>query len=146
MCGLSRYYGYRSCLWLALVLLAGTSGSGMAQKDKNDKKEDKPIAVSAVDLTKAYQSTSDGNKAYYLKTVIVEGKVVEKDKIAVPVVFLEGDKGPKGKAARRVMCNMKPDFKASDLKVGDTVKIQGVCKGTSIDPGVVELWKCELVK
>ncbi len=128
------------CSCLALALLVITAGQGAAQKDK-------AITVTAVDLTKAYGDTTQGNKQYLGKTLIVEGKIISSTRIVGVVVALEGFKGPKEKEVRRVFCNMKPGSKPTDFKVGETVKIQGKCKGNGISRFVsVELEKCEVVK
>jgi hypothetical protein len=139
------YFGRCSCLTLAL--LAVTAGQGAAQKAKKDISTDQAIAVTAVELTKAYGDTTEANKKYLGKTLIVEGKIINNTRIVGVVLILQGYKGPREKETRRVLCHMKPGTKASEFKVGETVRLQGRCKGQGTSRVVsVELEKCEAVK
>jgi hypothetical protein len=138
---------FGGCSCLALALLAVTAAQGAAQKAKKDNTTDQAIAVTAVELTKAYGDTTEGNKKYLDKTLIVEGKILSNTRIVGVVLILEGFKGPREKESRRVFCYLKPGAKASEFKVGETVKVQGTCKGQGISRTVgVDIRNCEVVK
>ena len=130
-----RFFG--GCLCLALGLLVLMAGSGAAQKAK----QDEPIGVTAVELTKEW-------KKYEGKTVIVEGELRSRTKIVSVVLILDGYKGPREKERRRVFCNMKNGANIPTFRPGQTVKVRGKCAGPNGYSAVItiDLKDCEVVE
>lgn len=150
---------YFCCLVLALAVQHVTAEQGAAQNEKADNASGQPIPVTAAALTKAYGNATEGNTKYLNKILLVEGKILRNNRLAIPsgkdtsprvLLELEGFKGPEEKVVRRVVCEMNPSFKRSDFTIGDTIKVQGTCKGRElqgIGRGIgVDLKQCEVVK
>jgi len=110
-------------------------------------------AVSAQELTKAYAANeAAATKKYKGKTVVVEGKVLErsKEKVIDNFVILEGH-AKKGKGTYRVYCGFAFTEEADilALKPGDKVKIRGEVEGgwgTGAKKDTITLNVCKMVK
>ena len=128
----------------AAALVAAAFGP-CVQAAGPDKAAKEPLKVSAVELSKAYNTdTGKANDKYLDKLLEIEGTVIDADTIGLVVVSLAGFNEKDGQP--RVLCSMKDDSKVSDFKKGAKVKIKGKCKGGAADGKNVEVTNCELVK
>ncbi|MFL0252886.1 OB-fold protein [Clostridium neuense] len=134
---------------LALVILGGigsamggnknaTTSTNTTDTKKTEKKKVEAITVSAVDLAKAYEDNEvNADKNYKGKTVLTSGTINDIGVIAGQT-FIVLSSG-KDFAVTNVQCFFKEKGeidKISNLKKGDTVTIQGVVDGKSMNVGV----------
>lgn len=116
----------------------GTTADNSTETKKTEEKKVEAINVSAVDLAKAYEENEvNADKAYKGKTVLTNGTIKDIGVIAGQtfVVLSSG----KDFSVTDVQCFFKEKSeidKIANLKKGDTVKIQGVVDGKSMNVGV----------
>jgi hypothetical protein len=115
--------------------------------------KEKETVVTAVELTKAFAANEEAaRKKYNGKTIVIEGKVLERSgkNVIDNFVILEGHaKKPKG--TYRVECGFAFTEEADILKVkpGDMVKIRGESSlgwGTGKYKEMLTLITCKFVK
>lgn len=134
---------------LALVILGGigsamggnksnTTSTANTDTKKSEEKKVEAINVSAVDLAKAYEDNEvNADKSYKGKTVLISGKISDIGVMAGQTFVVLSPE--KDFAVTSVQCFFKEKSeidKIANLKKGDTVKIQGVVDGKSMNVGV----------
>lgn len=115
-----------------------TTDSNSTETKKTEEKKVEVINVSAVDLAKAYEDNEvNADKAYKGKTVLANGTIKDIGVMAGQtfVVLSSG----KDFSITDIQCFFKEKSeidKIANLKKGDTVKIQGVVDGKSMNVAV----------
>jgi hypothetical protein len=128
----------------AATLLIG--GLGLGVKAAQEKATDqKPLKVSAVELSKAYNTdTTKADDKYAKKLLVIDGTVLEAFTAAgIVYVSLSGFNEKDGQP--RVVCVMKEGSKEASFKQGSKVTIKGTCAG-ALGVGNVEVKDCALAK